>query len=74
MSILEKVPSVEKLSADEKWQLANELWEEVEAENSAFPVRNDHVKLLQDRWTEFTEAPEQTKSWDSIKERIGKTS
>src|SRR5687767_6406269 len=47
--IVEKIPALKALSVEEKLTLVRELWEELAAHPDAFPPREDHIKLLQER-------------------------
>ena len=37
--IVEQIPAIGKLSARDKYILANELWEEIEANEASVPLR-----------------------------------
>ena len=69
--IADKIPDLKNLSAEEKVALACELWEEIEAHPERFfPVREDHIKILQERLEEYERNPQNTISWEEVKKRI----
>ena len=70
--IAETIPQMAELTPLEKWALANELWEEVGLNPDNLPVREDHVKILKERWKDYLENPDSSVSWEEIKRKIGK--
>ncbi len=68
--IAEKIPELQKLSPEEKLMLVGELWDELAARPSAFPPREDHIKLLQERLEHYRQHPEDTVAWEEVKARI----
>jgi len=68
--ILEKLPAVQALSLDEKELLAEEIWQEVSAERDTLPIPQEHLKILEQRRTEFEANPEKVRSWDEVKKGI----
>jgi len=67
--IIDSLPQVRDLSPEEKWQLAEELWDELipdvnEARDNAIE------KLIESRMSHYRENPETASSWESLKERI----
>ena len=68
--IAEKIPQLKQLSMDEKLILIGELWEELAAEPDAFPVRDDHMKVLQQRLEHYRRNPTDVHAWEDVKRRI----
>ncbi len=68
--IAEKIPELKNLSAEEKLILVGELWDELAEHPSAFPRREDHVKLLQERLEHYRKNPEDVIAWEEVKARI----
>jgi putative addiction module component (TIGR02574 family) len=68
--IAEKIPELKSLSLDEKLILVRELWDELAAQPNAFPPREDHIKLLQERLEHYREHPHDTIAWEEVKARI----
>lgn len=68
--IAEKIPELQKLSLKEKLILAGELWNELAAHPNAFPTREDHIELLQERLDHYRKHPEDTVAWEEVKKRI----
>jgi putative addiction module component (TIGR02574 family) len=68
--IVEKIPALKALSVEEKLTLVRELWEELAAHPDAFPPREDHIKLLQERLEYYRQHPEDVVAWEKVKARI----
>lgn len=68
--ITEKIPELQKLSLEEKLMLFGELWEELAVHPEAFPLREDHIELLEQRLEHFRQHPDDTVSWEALKARI----
>jgi putative addiction module component (TIGR02574 family) len=47
-----------------------ELWDELAAQPNAFPPREDHIKLLQERLEHYRQHPRDTIAWEEVKARI----
>lgn len=67
--ILDTLPEVQSLSARDKWQLAEELWDELipdvnDARDSAIE------KLIDARMEEYRQNPETATTWDAVKQRM----
>jgi putative addiction module component (TIGR02574 family) len=65
-----KIPQLKDLSTEEKLILVGELWDDLAAHPEAFPPREDHIKLLQERLENFRKHPEDVVSWEDVKSRI----
>ena len=68
--IAETIPELKSLSPGEKLILVGELWDELAAQPKAFPPREDHVRLLQERLEHFRQHPEDVMAWEDVKARI----
>jgi putative addiction module component, TIGR02574 family len=68
--IADKIPELKSLSPDEKLILVRELWDELAAQPNAFPPREDHIKLLQERLEHYRQHPRDTIAWEEVKARI----
>lgn len=68
--IAERIPQLKGLSTEEKLILVRELWEELSAHADAFPPRDDHIKLLQERLDHFRQHPTDVVAWEELKARI----
>ena len=67
--ILDQFPSVQNLSPNEKWQLAEELWDELIP--SADAERDEAiVKLIESRMEDYRQNPESATTWDALKDRL----
>ena len=67
--ILDTLPEVQSLSARDKWQLAEELWDELipdvnDARDSAIE------KLIDARMEDYRQNPETATTWDAVKQRM----
>ena len=67
--ILEQVPAVQKLSAEEKWQLIDELWQELLPPPSREP-QPEIVRLLESRLAEYRSNPAAAAPWAEVKARL----
>jgi len=68
--IAEKIPALRTLSNEEKLILVGELWDELAAQSDTFPVRANHVKLLQERVEHYRKHPQDTAAWEDVRKRI----
>jgi putative addiction module component (TIGR02574 family) len=68
--IAEKIPQLQNLSSEEKLILVGELWDQLAANPGAFPKRDDHVRLLEERLAHFREHPDDVTAWEEVKQRI----
>jgi putative addiction module component (TIGR02574 family) len=65
--IAEQFPGVKQLSLQEKWQLANELWQEVEEHQQELPTRPEIRALVEQRFAEYDKDPSTAMSLDDFK-------
>lgn len=68
--IADTIPELKRLSPEEKLMLVGELWDELAARPEAFPPRDDHIKLLQERLEHYRRHPESATAWEDVKARI----
>jgi putative addiction module component (TIGR02574 family) len=68
--IAETIPAIGKLTEDEKWLLIEELTEELSSKPGAYPVRADHVALLEQRFAEYRKDPSTASTWEEVKRRF----
>ena len=67
--IIEKFPEVRNLSADDKWLLAEELWEELVPEPDA--ERDEAIqKLIEARMEDYRRNPQSAVSWETVKQKM----
>ena len=50
--------------------LFGELWEELATHPGAFPVREDHTELLEQRLEHFRQHSDDTIAWEALKARL----
>ena len=67
--ILEQVPEVQRLSPDEKWQLIDELWQELLPRSDSEP-QPAILALLEGRMAEYRESPALAAPWAEVKARL----
>ena len=67
--ILEQVPAVQRLSPDEKWQLIDELWEELLPRSDSEP-QPEILALLEGRMAEYRKNPTLAAPWAEVKARL----
>ena len=68
--IAERIPGLKSLSPEEKLILVGELWDELASQPNAFPPREDHIKLLQERLEQYRQNPTDVVAWEQVKARI----
>ena len=67
--ILDQVPAVQRLSPDEKWQLIDELWQELLPRPDSEP-QPEILALLEDRLAEYRNNPAMAAPWAEVKARL----
>lgn len=68
--VVEKIPQLKNLSPEEKLILVGELWDQLASDPKAFPKRDDHVKILEERLAHLHERPDDVIAWEEVKKRI----
>lgn len=71
--IAEKIPEIANLSNEDKLLLANELWQEVAKNPDNIPVSEEHVRLIEERYSAYLKNPDDVVSWEQIKQRLGES-
>ena len=70
--IAEQNPAIGELSPQEKYILANELWEEISADENLIPFNDAVVALLEERHEEYLKDPTKVVTWEELKAKLGK--
>lgn len=68
--IAEQIPALGKLSLEDKWLLAAELWDEVEQRQGELPTTPDVQQIVEQRFAEFERDPSAAMSLDEFKRRF----
>ena len=70
-TVAEIESAVDRLSPVEQEELLSRLSLKLLAQNGdEFPVREDHVRLLEERFAEYQKDPSQASTWEEVKRRI----
>ena len=64
---------IKKLSNPEKWLLFNDLWDELCQNPDNIETSEEQKRILDERYQEFLENPEEGLSWEEVKSKILKT-
>jgi len=70
--IAEQIPAIGKLSARDKYLLANELWEEIASDEASLPFDDAVVALLEERRQEYLKDPSKVIYWEELKAKLEK--
>ncbi len=68
--IVERIPEIGNLTPREKYILATELWEEIEANEGAIPLDDAVVQLLEQRHQEYLADPAKVVAWSEVKKKM----
>ena len=68
--IAEQIPALGKLSLEDKWLLAPELWDEVEQRQSELPTTPEVQQIVEQRFAEIERDPSTAMSLDEFKRRF----
>jgi putative addiction module component (TIGR02574 family) len=68
--ILEKIPEIRRLSAEEKLILLTELWDELTVNSDEVTLTSEQEELLDRRWHDYQMDPSQSAPWEDVKVRI----
>jgi putative addiction module component (TIGR02574 family) len=68
--ILEKIPEIGRLSAEEKLMLLTELWDELTANPDEVTLTPEQEDLLDRRWQDYQKDPSQSTPWEVVKARV----
>lgn len=69
--IVEQIPALNQLSLQDKWLLANELWEEVEEHQSELHSSLEIEALVAERFADYQRDPSTALSLEEFKRRSG---
>ena len=67
--IAEQIPAVAGLSLQEKWQLAVELWNEVEAKQEELPTAPEILEIVEKRFSEYERDPSTAMTLEEFKHK-----
>lgn len=68
--LIEKIPDIQKLTAEEKAALADELLAETGYADDHSAFCDEHVEILDSRWKHYMDHPETASTWEHVKERL----
>ncbi len=68
--LIEKLPEVQSLPAEEKWLLIDELWQDLARQTQGAPADANVVKLLETRFAEYLADPSQGRSLEDTFQRL----
>ena len=66
----DRFPEIFQLSFEEKFQLAQELWEDIAADPENIPIPEWQLEELARRVAKYRDNPTAGSSWEEVKERI----
>lgn len=69
--IAEQFPGVSELSIEQKWMLANELWNEVEERQQELADSPEIRALVEKRFADYERDPSTAMTLDDFKVRFG---
>jgi putative addiction module component (TIGR02574 family) len=64
LSEILKLPLAERILAVEA------IWDSIAAENKAYPLTEDELQVLEERWEEYKKNPAGAKTWEDAKANI----
>ena len=70
--IAERIPQLKTFTADEKWQLVDELEQELTADDPTMqePLKSEIFAELERRWQHYLEHPESAMTLDEARRRM----
>jgi putative addiction module component (TIGR02574 family) len=68
--IAEQIPAVQQLTLEEKWLLANELWDEVDARQQELPTSPEIIALVEQRLAEYERDSSTAMNLEEFKRRF----
>ncbi|MGF1450784.1 MAG: addiction module protein [Opitutales bacterium] len=68
--ILETIPQIGELSAEDRLRLASEIVEQVARERDDLPVAPEYLELLEASRREYQHHPERARSWEDVKQGL----
>ena len=70
--VADKLKGMDDLTAEEKWLLLGEIWDDLTRVDFPFPASEEQKQIIQERWKNYLENPDEGVNWNDIKKRIGK--
>lgn len=64
------IPALKELSLEQKWLLANELWNEVEERQETLPTSPEIVAIVEQRFAEYERDPSTAMTLEEFKHRF----
>ncbi len=61
---------LKKLSKSEKLLLINDLWDEIAQDSEEIPLTSEQEKVLDQRYAEFLDNPDEGKTWEAFKKEL----
>ena len=61
--LLERLPEVQSLSAEDKWRLIDELWSDLAREVESAAPDSNVIELLEQRYSDYLKDPSQARPW-----------
>lgn len=68
--IAEQIPAVAGLSLHEKWQLAVELWDEVDIRQEELPITPALLDIVEKRFADYERDPTTAMTLDEFKQKF----
>jgi putative addiction module component (TIGR02574 family) len=68
--ILEQLPEVQALPSGQKWQLLDELWQELRTELEAAPLSEEQARVLEERSQQYLAHPGDVRTWEQVQARL----
>ena len=68
--ISEQIPALRKLSLEDKWLLATELWNEVETSQHDLPSPPEIEAIVEKRFADFEQDPSTAMTLEQFKRRF----
>ncbi|CAN5199520.1 addiction module protein [soil metagenome] len=59
-----------KLSIAERILAVEAIWDSIAAENKEYPISEEEILVLQERWDEYRKNPGAAKTWEDVKVNI----
>ena len=63
---------IEELTPDERLQLIADVWTTLEKKPEQLAMPEEHRKIVQERLAEHRRSPNDTLSWEEVKDRISR--
>ncbi len=63
-------PGFEDLSADEKLDYVQSLWDHIRADPAVVPIPEWHLRILEERLAEYEANPDPGRPWEEVLQEI----